>query len=185
MIRWPTRALKASVGLHVVTGLTSLGWMTDPPGFAQNPIHFDDDHDVEKIVAGGGPQVVNTVGLTVGDVPDAAAQELGGGLSSINYPVFFDIYGEDRSTALNIGDDIVGILQGAVLSTSRYIPLYDFSLTPAPPASSALLTDQTCEARLIEAKWASGTQQAEWRRRWRIVTFTATVYFVGGTGDTS
>lgn len=180
MMRWPTRMLRASISLHIKSNLTTLGWFADPPGFAQHPINWDEDHDAEAVVAGGTPPPMNTVGLTVGDVPDAKARELGDGLTSIDYPVFLDVYGEDRSTAMNIADDIVGILQGA-LTPSRYIPLYDHSHDPAPPDVSALITDETCEARLIEARWPTGMQ--EWRRRWRIVSFTATHYFNGGTGE--
>jgi len=172
-LRWASRMMQRSISTHVKTGLTNLGWFATPPGFADNPITWDDDHDTEGAVAGGVAPVGNTVGLSIGDVPDSAVEELGGGLLSIDYPVFFDIYGENRSTALNIADDIVGILQGELWSPSRYIPLYDQSQSPP-----TLLTQECCEARLVEARWNVGTQ-VEWRRRWRIVTFTATRYYIG------
>lgn len=177
-MRWRTRHILVNVNEHLRAGMTSLGWLATPPAFAENPITFAADHDPEAVIAGGGPAVPNTVGLSIGDVPDNKVQELGAGLYSIDYPVFIDIYGENRSTALNIGDDISGILQGELWAPSRYIPLYDRSVTPLGP----VLTDQTCEVNQIEARWPAGMGQ-EWRRKWRIVSFTATLYFIGPGND--
>lgn len=176
-MRWRTRHVQVNVSEHLRAGMNSLGWFAVPPTFAEFPIDWAPDHDPETVVANGGPAKPNTVGVSVGDVPDNRTEELGGGLYSIAYPVFIDIYGENRSMAVNIGDDITGILQGELWAPSRYIPLYDRSLNPLGP----VLVDQTCEAVQVEARWAGGTE--EWRRKWRTVSFTATLYFIGPGND--
>ena len=174
-MRWPTRQLQASIEKHLREGMTALGWFTDPPQHTADPVVWDPEHDTEGLVAGGGPQASNLIGLSVGDVPDTRPQEIGQGLVLVSVPVFLDVYGENRSVALNIGDDLQGILTGEVWSPSRFIPFHDF--TTDPPT---LVTDRAIEARLVEAVWpgtGSGLQYAEWRRRWRVVRFTADVYF--------
>ena len=174
-MRWPTRQLQASVEKHLREGLTALDWFADPPVNTAHPVVWDPDHDTEGLVAGGGPQAENLIGLSVGDVPDTRPQEIGQGLVAVNVPVFVDIYGENRSVSLNLSDDVMGILQGEVWSNSRYVPFYDFSVTPA-----LLVTDRAIEARIVEARWpgqGAGLAQVEWKRRWRVVSFTATCYF--------
>lgn len=156
--------------------MASLGWAA--PTFAENPIHWDYDHDAEAVVAGGGPQVPNTVGLSLGAIPDHIEQELGatqGGLHAVAIPVFLDIYGESRAVALNLADDLTGILQGVLWAPSRYVPLYDLSVDPP-----TIIPDRACEMTGIEARWPAG-RDVEWRRRWRIVNATATVYYNAGS----
>lgn len=175
-MRWPTRQMQASVALHLKTALTDLGWLADVPTLTEYPVRWDADHDAEGLVSAGGPQGENVIGLSLGDTPENREEEMGDGLLSVSVPVFLDIYGENRSIALNISDDIMAILQGQLWTPSRYIPLYDHSQDPP-----VLVTDRALEARLPEARWPSGgaTGQAvpEWRRRWRVVSFTATTYF--------
>lgn len=174
-MRWPTRQLQASIDKHLREGLTSLGWLTDPPQHTAYPVVWEPDHDTEGMVAGGGPQSENLIGLSVGTVPEGQAQEIGRGLVAVNVPVFLDIYGENRSIALNLSDDVMGILQGEVWTPSRYIPFYDHSTQPP-----TLVTDRAIEVRLPEARWPGGGTalgMVEWRRRWRVVSFTATMYF--------
>lgn len=174
-MRWPTRQLQASVEKHLREGLSSLLWLANPPIHTQHPLTWDPDHDTEGLVAGGGPQAQNLIGLSVGDVPDNMPQEIGQGLVAVNVPVFVDIYGENRSVALNLSDDVMGILQGEVWTPSRYIPFYDHSTNPP-----TLVTNRAIEARYVEARWPgaqAGLGLVEWRRRWRVVSFTATMYF--------
>jgi hypothetical protein len=171
--RWATRHVQRSIAKRVWAALDDLGWFETEPGFAEHPITWDADHDTESAVAGEEAPPPNLVGLSMMDVPDSQVEECGAGLYSIDYPVTFDIYGENRSVASNISDDIQGILQG-VLAPSRYIPLYDFSTVE----DGVLVTEETCEARFIEARWVGGSG-TEWRRRWRVVQFTATRFFTG------
>lgn len=171
-LRWPTRSIQRAVGEHLKAGLTALGWFTSPrPDFAEFPITWDPEHDTEEVISGEGPAAPNTVGISTGDVPDQRPEELGGGLWSVSIPGFIDIYGENRSIALSIGDDVQRILQGQLWTPSSYIPLYDYTTLP-----KSLITDQTCEATLIEARWPGGGA-SEWRRKWRVVNFTAVWMF--------
>lgn len=174
-MRWPTRQLQASVERHLRLGLTSLGWFQDPPVNTANLLTWDPDHDTEGLVAGGGPQADNLIGLSVGDVPDNRPQEMGQGLVAVNIPIFVDIYGENRSIALNLSDDVMAILQGEAYTSSRYVPFYDHSQEPP-----VLVTDRAIEMRMVEARWpgaAAGLGLVEWRRRWRVVNATATYYY--------
>lgn len=174
-MRWPTRQVQASIALHVKTALDDLGWFADVPTLTEYPVRWDADFDPEGMVSGGGPTGENLIGLSLGDTPDNVAQEMGGGLLAVNVPVFIDVYGEKRGVALNLSDDIQGVLQGELWTPSRYIPLYDHSQDPP-----VLVTDRALEARMVEAAWpsgGSGVAVAEWRRRWRVVRFTATSYF--------
>lgn len=182
-MRWPTRQMQRSVALHLQSALTDLGWLADVPTQTEYVVRFDPDHDPEGLVSGGGPQGENLIGLSLGDVPENRPEEMGDGLVSVSVPVFIDIYGENRSTALNISDDVLQVLQGQLWTPSRYIPLYDHSQTPP-----LLVTDRALEAREIEAAWPSGgagTAVPEWRRRWRVVKFTATTYFNSTPGGTT
>lgn len=175
-LRWPTRQVYASVALHLRTGLDALGWFDNPPSLGNTLIAiWDDDHVPEAAVAGAEAPKPNTIGLSLGDLPDHRPQEIGGGLYAVEMPLFVDIYGETRSMSLTIADDVTGILQGALWASSRYVPLYDHSKTPAE-----LLTDRACEVHDVEGRWpANADAGAEWRRKWRVIAFSATVYFPG------
>ena len=174
-MRWPTRQTQASIALHIKTALTDLGWLADVPMHTEGLVRWEPDHDPEGLVSNGGPQGENLIGLSIGETPDNRPEEMGGGLLSVSIPVFIDIYGEKRGVALNISDDIQAVLQGELWTPSRYIPLYDHSQDPPQ-----LVTDRALEAREVEAAWPSGgpgIAVPEWRRRWRVVRFTATSYF--------
>lgn len=175
-MRWRTGHVQRSVARHLYSGLTSLGWFDDPARYTETPFVWEPDHDPDAVAAGNGPAKPNTIGLSIGDVPDILPQELGGGLQSQNIPVFVDIYAEKRGIARNLGDDVQGILQGEVWAPSRYVPFYDFSAS-----TPTLVTDQAIEARGVEARWPVGA--GDWRRRWRVVSFTAVVYWTGAGND--
>jgi hypothetical protein len=174
ILRWPTRQLHQSIANHLKAGMTALGWFEIPnPNGLTTGLLWDPDYDVEEHVLGDAAPVPNLIGISMEMTPDSRPQEMGGGIVSVSYPVTIDIYGENRSQALNMGDDIMAILRGEQWAPSRYIPLYDHSQTPPE-----LLTDRVCEATLIEGRWPAGTQ-VEWRRRWRIVNFTAQEFYTG------
>lgn len=175
-MRWRSGQVQASVSKHLKDGLSSLGWFDDPPRWTATNFVWDPDHDPEAVAAGNGPANPNTIGLSLGDVPDNSILDLGGGLQSVNIPVFIDIYAENRATARNLGDDIQQILQGELWTRTRYIPLFNHNVTPAVVDHT-----QALEARIVDARWTSGP--GDWRRRWRVVSFTATVYFTGGGND--
>ena len=175
-MRWRTGHVQASVSRHLHAGMTSIGWFDSPPRWTETPFVWDPDFNAEQVLAGGGPASTNTIGISLGDVPENSILDLGGGLQSINMPIFVDIYAENRNTARNVGDDIQQILQGELWATSRYIPLYDFAQTPPH-----LDTSQALEARLIEARWPPGA--GDFRRNWRVVSFTATCFFNGAGND--
>jgi hypothetical protein len=177
-MRWPIRSLQQSTSDHLKAAMTSLGWLPDMPGWATSPMVWAPDHDAENVAGGAGP-APNTVGISVGTIDDRQYVELGSGLSATNVPVFIDIYGENRPMAMNIMDDITSVLSGDLVTTSRYIPLFDYSTDPP-----TLTLDMACEARLIQSRWAAqGPQPVEWRKAWRIVNFTATLYRGGNPND--
>lgn len=179
-LRWPTRTIQGSISDCLKSAMTTLGWFDPSKGWLAETetINWDPDHDVETAVAGQTPPKLNTVGISIGSIPDYVVQELGAGLQAVDIPVFIDIYGESRAIALNIADDLVAVLQGEQVKLSRYIPLYDHSVTP-----HTLITTMACEARLVESVWPSGGDTAEWKRGWRAIHFTATVYWVGAGND--
>lgn len=170
-VRWKSGQVQAAIAKHLEDGLTSLGWMDVPPRWTSTPFRWDPDFDAEAFAEGTDMPTPNVVGLSLGNIPDVEPEELGDGLRSIDFPVFVDIYTESRGISLNLSDDIQAILAGELWTTSRYIPLYD--QTQQPPT---LMTDNALEARTVMARWPEGADR--YKRRWRIVNFTARYYWV-------
>lgn len=175
-IRFRSSQIQDSTARHLKAALTALGWLDDPPRWTDTPFVWDPDFDPEAVDESDGPPARNTIGLSIGDIADNVINDLGGGLQSVNVPIFVDLYSEKRGISLNLSDDLQQVLQGELWSPSRYIPLYDHSQDPP-----VLNTDVALEARLVEARWGTGTQS--WRRTWRIVSFTGTLYYVGAGND--
>lgn len=105
-MRHVTRHFHATVFNRVVDGLTTAGWVNAPVNFGAEPVDIVDYQPDER-----GEEIKrNTVAVSLGDVPEPADMELGcadpGGLRSITYAVFIDVYMREQPYTTAICDDI-------------------------------------------------------------------------------
>lgn len=142
------------------------GWVTPPTNFGATPVTFREviPEDI------GDDLVPNTVAILAGDVGSQRLEQLGGGLFSIDIPIFVDVYGEKSQIAVSICDDIRRLLH------DRCIQTFDFTdpANPVPLTGSYIDFDRVLGP---QRPLAAAEASAELRRNWRVVRATATSYF--------
>ena len=163
-MRFRVRHAQQSIADHVEAHLTSLGWMNDPGPWGTRPVR------VQEVQPEEAPNMEpNLVSTLIEDVSPDREEEMGalvGGLMSVSYDVFIDVYGEKLSITWSIAEDIKDAL------THRIIPLMDYSATPAVDSGARIELE---EVRI--AKPLGTVQAADIRKNWRSVSAVATVYF--------
>lgn len=172
-LRHASRHIQESILDALEARLTFLHWIaadnTLTP-FGASPVVYQRRRMEEselKAVTG------NLVAVSFGQELDDLDEELGGGLLSVEMPVFVDCIAEKENHALLIAADVKDFLAGRAPGTSRYLRVHDKgSASPATPVDGWLieLTDVIREQ----------PDTVDWRARWQAVKATAYVTFPGG-----
>lgn len=165
-IRFRSRHVRQTIADYIEAGLTDLGWVNAPTNFGAIPLTFQ---EVDPEEPQQGIQVLpNTVSTSLGDEPDDEEYELGGGLESVEFPVFVDVYAENNSMAVSIASDIKQLLKHTV------IPVTDYTGTPTPHPTEYM----EFESVIGPERPPASIGATEFKRHWRVVKAIAVVYFV-------
>jgi hypothetical protein len=162
-MRFRYRHVQQTVADYVTTRLAELGWSGATVNFGTNPVTVIDVQPDEA-----GRQIVpNTIAVTLGNEPEDALEELGGGLYSTAFPIFVDIYGTSSAISVSIASDVKAVLQEKVLHVK------DYSRTPPVESGEFMVIENVSFAR------PDAAGGADFRRFWRVVRATGTVYHRG------
>jgi hypothetical protein len=164
-LRFRTRAVHATLVDEVKHSLESLGWITPPINFGLDPITVVDYQPDER----GERIATNTVAITLGDVPVDEDEELGaavGGLRSVDFPVFFDIYMAEQPLSIAVADDLVAYF------TDNALAVKDVVNDTIADGVSLVIEDVAGPRRPPAA--AAGEA---FKKHWRVVELTAVLYF--------
>lgn len=165
-LRHAVRHVHHTVANHIQTQLGVLNWTTE------GNVPFDSPvvkiRRTAAIIGGtlGAQTTAGTVAITVGTEFAPDPEELGGPLSSQEYPIFIDVFQDHESTTLALATDIKDIVLGRFPGTSRYLPVIDQGT--ATPVPGWLLELDDVERVEPEYNFALF---------WQVVKVTATAYF--------
>lgn len=124
-LRHAARHVHHTVANHVETQLGVLNWTT------VGQVPFDSPvvqvRRTAAIVGGtlGKTTKAGTVAITIGTEFAPGSEEMGGALSSQEYPIFIDVFQDTEATTLALALDIKDILLGRFPGTARYLPVID------------------------------------------------------------
>lgn len=160
-MRHRQRHVHHTIYRHVEAALAAGGWMSTPP-YGAEPVTM---LDYEPLEAGHTP-ALNTVAVSIGHQGEDEDRELGGGLSSCDYTVFIDVFGENEPIGISIADDVKQALVG------RTIRLRDYTTDAA-----GVETDAQIEFNFtVVEKIPTATTTID-KRTWRAVKTTAVCFF--------
>jgi hypothetical protein len=154
--RHPSRHVHATVYNRVVSGLTTLGWVTGSVNFATTPLTLLDFQPEER----GVTIVPNTVAVSLGDVEKDSLEQVGGGLWSRRYPIFIDVFGVEQSITDAICDDV-----------RECFPEPGLTFQLVDQSTGFDVTDALLEAEILlgpERPAIAGTF-TDFRRNWRVM----------------
>ena len=124
-LRHAGRHVHHTVANHIETQLGVLNWTTvgNVP-FDSPPVQV---RRTSAIVGGtlGKTTKAGTVAVTLGNEFASDPEELGGPLSSQEYPIFIDVFQDTEATTLALALDVKDILMGRFPNTSRFLPVID------------------------------------------------------------
>jgi len=164
-IRFRSRYVHAAVVEHLRTQLTALGWVAPPTNFGAMPVRVVDYQPDER----GERIEQNTVAVSLGDLGSDEDRELGasaGGLRSMEYPIFIDVYMSEQALSVAIGDDIRDILQHLVL------PIVDKATGQVVPNARLQVEDVMGPTR---PQASIGAEQ--FKRFWRVIKLETHLYY--------
>lgn len=171
-IRFRTRFVHATIYDVVRAGLGSLGWTTGT-GNTTGMVNFDTDpvKVIDYQPDERGERInVNTIAVTMGDVPATTEEELGaaeGGLNSISYRIYLDVYMQETSLAIALCDDLRDMFEGLTLQLEDKI-------------NGGFVPDVVCSIDQVVGpeRPPSGAQSTEpFKRSWRVVYLDTLLYF--------
>lgn len=160
-MRFLNRFVHESVALHVMEGLTELGWTTAPAPFGATPVERRDlePEEVERIEG-------NLVSFALEDEDKDILAELGGPLHMVEMEMAVDVWCERPSIALALSSDVKRLLRDA------FIRIRNLDEDPVT------LRDDYIEPVVVTIRKPSGhVQGLDFKKKWRIVHFFARVYF--------
>lgn len=165
-LRHAPRHVHHTVAKHIETQLTGLGW-TD----AATTPYGAKPAKVTKIPAIAGTQLTSTVtagtvAVTLGDEYGPDLEEMGGYLTSQEYPIFVDVFQDTDAAALTLASDIRDILLGRIAGTTRWLDVIDQS-TKAPVPGWKIELDDVDRV----------SPETAMPLRWQVVKVTAVAYF--------
>lgn len=165
-LRFRTRAVHNTIADYLVAKMTSAGWVSAPVNLGARPlniIRFTPDTNDTSITP-------NVMAITLGNEPAEKVEQLGGGLSSIHYPLYVDVYGENQGITTSICNDAHDAL------FLQVIPIYDYSTDPrsAVPGSYVQFESVTGPFMPPQAE-ISATDSL--RRFWRTLQADAWTFF--------
>lgn len=130
-LRHAPRHIQGTVIRYMTDQLVDLGWMNDPPADVSTAnLPFGPDlatlvtiRDHPAITDDGLRQDVKagTLAITMGDEPMPDLEELGGPLSTQEYPIFFDCFQDQEATTIALASDVRDILLGRLPGSSRHL----------------------------------------------------------------
>lgn len=165
-MRHRQRHVHATIVGHVIDQMTALGWVNDPVNFATTPVTV---LDYEPQQAGETP-ALNTVAVSIDHEGADEEYELGG-LETVEYTVFIDVYAENEPIGIAISTDIKDSIKHAALS------VLDFTQTPAA------VTDSYMEFEHVIVETIPTATTTLDKRTWRSVKAMAVVYFTDDPAD--
>lgn len=165
-LRHAARHVHHTVANEVRDQLTDLGWMTEgsvPFGAAlvkmiRTPAIVG--NALDKTIGPG------TLAVTVGDEFAPDPEELGGPLTSQEYPLFFDVFQDSDAAALAEASDIRDILLGRLPGTRRFLDVINQVNGQVVPGWRLELEDVARVSPEIPAPV-----------HWQVVKATAVAYF--------
>lgn len=165
-LRHSARHVHHTVLEYLREQLTTLKWIGPPETtpFGATPVDLSATHPPEwrqdqKLQAG-------KVAVTLGDELGSDLEELGGPLSSVEHPIFVDIYMDDESIALALALDVRDIFYGRIAGSRRWLPILDFSQSPPTEVPNWHLEfEDITRVRPDDAT------------AWQVVKVTATTFF--------
>jgi hypothetical protein len=171
-VRFRTRFLHATVYDYVRAHLGELGWTTGV-GNTSGDINFDTEpvRVIDYQPDERGERInVNTVSVSMGDVPATVDEELGaaeGGLQSIPYRVYLDVYMQETSHTIALCDDLRDMFENLTLQLEDKI---NGGFVP----DVLLSVDDVVGPERPPA----GSQSNEgFKRSWRVVYLDTQLYF--------
>lgn len=161
-MRFAPRHVHQTVVDFAAAALEAAGWVEDPINFGTSAVTVSStEPEVGQMQLPTG----NAVHITLGDEPPTWEEELGGGVESVNFPVFVDVFGVNETIALSIASDLKDAFRNTVIALMDY--------TDTSPADSGHRIE--FEMVMVETPQATGVD----RRRWRVVKTIAHTYFNG------
>lgn len=165
-LRHSARHVHQTVASYLREHLTSLGWIGPPEStpFGATPVRLRTSHPPEwkeesRLEAG-------TIAVTLGDENAALLEELGGPLSSVEHPIFVDIFMDNEAITLALALDVRDLFHGRLPGSARWLSVLDFTYDPPTPVAGwALEFDDITRVR------------PETASNWQIVKTTAVTYF--------
>lgn len=162
-MRHRQRHLHKTILEHLRAELDALGWFD---GLFGAPGITLIDH--EPLASGENPAPY-TVAVSIGDQLDDRPAELGGGITSCEYVLFVDIYGDrNESIPAALADDIKDAL------TDQVISLLDFTSDADGVATEHVIEFERVMVEIIPS--AATTMD---KRSWRSVKAMAVLYSYG------
>lgn len=131
-LRHAPRHVHHSVANHIESGLTQLGWL-DPAltPFGAPAVTVKTDRLTSTSLSRAEAGLVT---VSLGDEAPPELEEMGGVLSSQEYPLFVDVFQDNHASALALATDVKDILRGRFdFMAVRGIPVIDqITGTPVP-----------------------------------------------------
>lgn len=170
-LRFRSRHVQETIASYLKQYLAQLGWVDAPVNFGTTPVTFmlfpPEDERATK-----GEIPPNRIAITLGNEPDELEEQLGGGLYSVAYPLFVDIYGEHFSISRSIGNDVKDLL------TRKAIDLFDWTLADETHAPVQVPGAWIEFNNVAGPRMPAGATTAEgFRRYWRVVQAVALTTF--------
>lgn len=181
-LRFRRRHVQQTLAMFVRQNLVARGWgqrdpSSDPAddptvNFGTSPLAYVSVLSENLTI---NPPKLNTVSITIGDEPDDKLEQMGGGLYSVAYPLFVDVYGEAASTSIAVAGDVKAIL------SRQYIPVYDFTGSPPVQTDDEYIEFENVRGPIVPAREPGAS--AEFRRHWRQIQADAIGYFTNSEMD--
>lgn len=165
-LRFRGRHVQQTIASYIQQQMTDLGWVDSPVNFGGTMMTFIESPPEETAAATAVPP--NTMSISLGDEPDELEEQMGGGLYTVLYSLFVDIYGESYSGSRSIAIDVKDIL------TRKSIPVFDWTAsTPAQVLGAWIEFQNVSGSRTPQA----ALNAEGFRKYWRVVTAGALVTF--------
>lgn len=130
--RHVSRSILAGVTAHIIEQLDSLGWRDpDDVPFNAMPVTVTQTSAFSSPGALAKDVTAGRVSITLGNEFHPVDEEMGGPLTSQDYPIFIDVFQDSDAAALCLATDIRDILLGRI-GGKRSLTVTDYATsTPA------------------------------------------------------
>lgn len=165
-LRHASRHVQATVANYLKDQLTALDWTT--PGATPFGSPVVEVRTTRAIAGGtlGQTTKAGTVAVTLGNEFNPDPEEMGGPLSSQDYPIFVDIFQDTEATTLALATDVRDIFLGRLPGTTRWHDVIDQTTSLAVPGWRMEFED----IERVEPDY-------NFALFWQVVKITAVAYF--------